>query len=157
MKNAPFAHTIAVRKDSLWGTASQPYIFKPTSFDGGDRVFRDGEGNFTPEASIVTGLRLRHREDTLALGPVIWHGIQITLPIPLDDLCWPPFSIGDVIVDEREPDFPIRHEIVSIEVQIKVDSDHLLYRFPDGMGYNHQFVCKLINGGQFRVIAGGGQ
>jgi len=157
MKNHSILELITVPYRSTWSLSMAPYLFDPASFDGGDRLFRDVRGTPIPEAVLVGSTHLRNCPGLTNLSQTLWHGIRVTVPVSLDELCWAPYSIGDVIVDEREPDFPIRHEIVSINVQIKADSAHLLYMFPDGLGYNHQFVCALINSGQFRIIAGGDQ
>jgi hypothetical protein len=157
MKNHAILELITVPYRSTWSLPMAPYLFDPASFDGGDRLFRDGRGTPIPEAVLVGSTRLRNCEGPVNLGQNLWHGIRITMPAPLDELCWTPYSIGDQIVDEREPGFPISNKIDWIEVRISVDSWDLYYVFTNGIGIDHRDVCEKVNEGQFRIIAGGDQ
>jgi len=151
MKDNAIVELIEINRGSVRSMADQS-AEEIAQFDPEYRIFRNPNGDSLSEQQVIAGI-------TVAPGhpEVIWRGIRVTIPAERGALCWKPYSIGDVIVDEREPDFPIRREIVSINVQIKTDSAHLLYMFPDGLSCNHQYVCEKVNEGQFRIIAGGDQ
>jgi hypothetical protein len=158
MKNHAFLELITIPRCSILGLNTPPFLYEPTSFDAGDRNFQDDHGTLIPEPTVIAGTRLRATEVVNnRLGPTIWHGIRVTIPVSLDELCWAPYSIGDVIVDEREPGFPISNKIHSIEARIYADSAELVYIVTSGIGIDHRDVCQKVDEGVFRIVTGGDQ
>jgi hypothetical protein len=151
MKDTAIVELIEINRGSVRSTADQS-AEEIAQFDSEYRIFRNPNGDSFSEQQVIAGTPRSsgHPE-------VIWRGIRVTIPASLDELCWAPYSIGDVIVDEREPGFPISNKIHSIEARIYADSAELVYIFANQTGMDHQYVCEKVNEGQFRIIAGGDQ
>ena len=156
MKNSATFRNVVVKSGSHWfaSKTNGPELISPSEFDPDSNVFRSEDSErLALDVDLLRGFEYLQNPS----GQTLWSELQVTLPCEAGEIYsgWGVYSIGDQIVDEREPGFPISNTIDWIEVRIGVGSWDLYYVFTNGIGIDHRDVCQKVDEGVFRIVTGG--